>query len=159
MSVLDFAINMEIKGAEYYQDLAKKTDSVGLKSILKMLAEDEVMHQRVFEAMKKRSTVPSDTSKAVTQAEDLFKKVPKEDFINVNEQLELYNNALEMEKKSIEYYVKQKDLPENSEFVEVIDRIISEEKKHCVILENIANFIGKPESWVEDAEFGTREEY
>ncbi|NBK25761.1 MAG: rubrerythrin, partial [Spirochaetia bacterium] len=40
-----------------------------------------------------------------------------------------------------------------------LSQIISEEKRHYAILEEMLKLVTRPHRWVESAEFGVREEY
>ena len=42
---------------------------------------------------------------------------------------------------------------------EIFRFLIKEEENHYLILEDMASHMGRPEEWVESAEFGLREEY
>jgi len=57
MNVLDFAIEMENDGFEYYKDLADSSTLPGLKTIFTSLAADELKHAKVFKALNTGETV------------------------------------------------------------------------------------------------------
>jgi rubrerythrin len=42
---------------------------------------------------------------------------------------------------------------------EIFQRLADEEKKHYFLLENIIEFVSRPETWLENAEFYHLEEY
>lgn len=41
----------------------------------------------------------------------------------------------------------------------VFQYLEGQEKKHCIILEELVKLVTRPKEWVESAEFGVREEY
>jgi len=53
MNIYKYAMKMEKDSENYYSELANKTDDVGLRNILKMLANDEVKHYNIIEQMMK----------------------------------------------------------------------------------------------------------
>ena len=59
MNVYEYAMKVEKDGERYYRDLASKTDEPGLKSILNMLADEEVKHYVVFDKMNKNQIIPT----------------------------------------------------------------------------------------------------
>ncbi|KAB2832670.1 MAG: hypothetical protein F9K48_10015, partial [Candidatus Brocadia sp.] len=56
MNIFDFAMQMEKDGEQYYRNSAQKTQNVGLKKILGMLADAEVKHYDILQKMKKNET-------------------------------------------------------------------------------------------------------
>ena len=98
-------------------------------------------------------------SKTISDGDTIFQGVLKEDFVKAHSQLELYMKARDMEQHGIDYFTEQKRNPENELNVEIIDKIIAEEKRHYKLLTNIIEFIATPDDWVESAEFGVRGDY
>jgi|SRR5690554_4538429 rubrerythrin len=159
MDIFDVAINMEVEGAAFYRELAKRANSEGLKTIFTMLAEDEDRHKEIFEAMKNETKVPVAAPDASERATKIFKQFKKDDFLRGEDELTAYEQALEIELKAIEYYTQQKESITDPKKLEIIDKIIEEERGHYDILDDIIVMVERPERWVEDAEFGVREEY
>jgi rubrerythrin len=159
MELFDIAIKMETEGAAFYRDLAKKTNSNGFRSIFTMLAEDEDRHKATFEAMKANTTVPASTSDASVRATEIFKQFSKDDFLQEEKQLSVYEEALEIELKSIEFYSEQHDLVSDVKQKRALAKIIEEERRHYDLIDDIIVMVERPETWVEHAEFGVRDEY
>ncbi len=160
MDLFDVAIKMEMEGAEFYRDLANKSPSEGIKRIFTMLAEDEERHKETFEAMKKESDLPpTDVAAAVIEATKIFRDLEKREFLEEEHQLTLYQHALEIEQKSIDFYKEQLEKLIAEEQKEALKKIISEEREHYNLIDDIMIMVENPERWVEDAEFGIRDEY
>lgn len=159
MELFDVAIRMETEGAAFYRDLAAKTPSEGFRNIFTMLAEDEDRHKATFEAMKANIDIPSSTSDASVRATEIFKKFSKDDFLNEEKQLAVYEEALEIELKSIEFYSEQHDSVSDVKQKRALAKIIEEERRHYDLIDDIIVMVERPETWVEHAEFGVREEY
>ena len=159
MELFDVAIKMETEGAAFYRDLARKTSSEGFRNIFTMLAEDEDRHKATFEAMKANTSVPASTSDASVRATEIFKQFSKEDFLAEENQLSLYEEALEIELKSIEFYSEQHEAVTDVKQKRALAKIIEEERRHYDLLDDIIVMVERPDSWVEHAEFGVREEY
>jgi rubrerythrin len=159
MEIYDVAIKMEVEGAAFYRDLAKRTSSEGLKAIFTMLAEDEDRHKETFEAMKANKEITVVADDAATRATKIFKQFSKEDFLNEGDQLAVYEEALEIELKSIELYTQQLDKTNDSKEIEALEKIIEEERRHYDLIDDIIVMVERPERWVEQAEFGVRDEY
>jgi rubrerythrin len=159
MDIFDIAITMEVKGAAFYRDLAKRASSEGFKKIFLMLAEDEDRHKETFEAMKEGSSVTVKTTNAKERAADIFKQFSKDEILKEESELSLYEEALEIELKSIEYYTAHLDETEDAKQRKVIEEIIAEERNHYDLIDQIIIMVERPDRWIEQAEFGVREDY
>ncbi len=74
--------------------------------------------------------------------------------INVDvSQVEFYKKALEVEINSENFYLERADEEKDSHRKEIFLKLASEEKSHCVLLENIVNFVSQPDNWLEDSEW------
>ena len=74
-------------------------------------------------------------------------------------QLSLYEQALEIELKSIEFYTEQHELIPDTKQKRILSKIIEEERRHYDLIDDIIVMVERPERWVEDAEFGVRKDY
>lgn len=98
-------------------------------------------------------------SSVADEAKAIFKQFDKDTYLKEAPQVSMYEKALEIEQKSIDLYTTHlKDL-EGSEAQSAVKRIIAEEKKHYETLEELVKLVSRPQRWVEDAEFGKREDY
>ncbi|MFA7129026.1 MAG: ferritin family protein [Sphaerochaeta sp.] len=159
MDIFSIAIQMEKEGAAFYQELASKTTTKGLQSIFTMLAEDEVKHQQVFTTLKQNTIPVMVPSKAEKSAKTIFKSFKKDDFKKETNQMKLYEKALDIEENSIEFYTSQINTLKTEEMRKAVEAIIREENSHYSMLEELIKMLNRPNSWVEDAEFGVREDY
>lgn len=159
MELFDVAIKMETEGAAFYRDLVTRAASEGFRNIFTMLAEDEDRHRATFEAMKANTAVPASTSDASVRATEIFKQFSKDDFLSEESQLSLYEEALEIELKSIEFYSEQHEAVIDVKQKRALVKIIEEERRHYDLLDDIIVMVERPETWVEHAEFGVRDEY
>lgn len=129
MDIFEFAIQMERDGQDFYQELAAKTNHKGLKSILTMLAEDEIKHQVAIEKVRITSCTMSETD-VLNTAKNVF--VQMRDF---------------------------GDQVETDAQKELFQKLADEEKKHYALLRGLVDFAAAPKTWLADAEFEQLEEY
>ncbi|MFC1503971.1 ferritin family protein [Spirochaetota bacterium] len=162
MDIFEFAMQMEKDGEAMYREIADRSAHHGIKNIFTMLADDEKKHYIVFEKMKEGSTATVDDTQVLENTKNIFMKI-KENKENIPgtgpSHKAAYENAREIEKKSIEFYESKAEKVEGRAQKDMIIRIAEEEKKHAFLVENMIEFISRPESWVEDAEFNHLEEY
>jgi len=160
MDIFDYAMRMEKDGENYYRQLVKKTDNKAIKAIFTMLAEEEVKHYKTVAQMKTErpqmaeTTVLADAKNIFTQMKNSGQKV---DF--AAEQRKLYEKAQDIEKKSEDFYREKASEVEQQYQREIFLKLAEEEKKHYLLLENIIQFVSRPQTWLENAEFYHLEEY
>ena len=159
MDIYDYAMQMEKDGENYYRELAEKTTNPGLKRILTMLAGAEVKHYNLFQSMKRNEDLPDTDTEILANVKNVFVKMweEKETSVDVS-QTELYRKAQGIEKKSRDFYLEKAGEVAASQKA-IFVRIADEEKKHYFILENIIDFVSRPEMWLENPEWYHLEEY
>ena len=153
-NIIEYAMKMEKDGEDYYRQLAQQTGNSGLKTILTMLADEEVKHYNVLEKIKSQKTQIAESG-ILTDAKNIFAQIKEsgENFDFDINQADLYKKARDIEKKSQDFYAeKAGEVTEESQ-KELFLKLVVEEKKHYVLLDNIIDFISRPEQWLENAEF------
>lgn len=161
MNIYDYAMQMEKDGENYYRDSAQKINNTGLKKILGMLADAEVKHYDILQKMKKNEKTQALHTEILSNVKNIFVEMQEaKDTVGVNiSQKELYKKAQEIEKKSQEFYSEKANEVNDQSQKELFLKIAEEEKKHYWILENILNFISRPQNWLENAEWYHLDEY
>ena len=160
MNIFEYAIQMEKDGETYYRQLAQQTVKKGLKTILTMLADEEVKHYNAIEKMKTtephmvETTILSDSKNVFVQIQE-----SSESFDFDPGQIELYKKAQDIEERSRDFYLEKASQVEEEYQKDILLRLADEEKKHYFLLENIVEFVSRPETWLENAEFFHLEEY
>ena len=160
MDIFEYAMQMEKDGEDYYRQLAQQTKNEGLKTILIMLADEEVKHRNVIGKMKKEKTQLAHTT-ILNDARNVFVQLKEsgEKFDFNVEQKEIYTQAQHIEKKSQDFYTEKANEIKEEYKKDIFLRLAEEEKKHYFLLENIIEFVSRPETWLENAEFHHLDEY
>jgi len=160
MDIFEYAMQMEKDGEDYYRQLAKQTANEGLKTILTMLADEEVKHRNVIEKMTKEKPQLAQTT-VLVDARNVFVQMKEsgEKFDFDTGQKELYKKAQDIEKESQDFYLEKANEVKQDYQKDIFLKLAEEEKKHYFLLDNIVEFISRPETWVENAEFNHLEEY
>lgn len=160
MNIFDYAMQMEKDGEDYYRSVIKQIENTGLKTILTMLADEEVKHYEIIEKMKSsqpelaESTILSDARNVFQQLKD------SSETINCDvEQTELYEKARDIEQRSVDFYTEKADQTPEEYQRRLFGQLAEAEKKHYVLLDNIIEFVSRPETWLENAEFHHLDEY
>ncbi len=160
MNIFDFAMEKEKFSEDYYRQLAAKSNNKGLATVFNMLADEEVKHKKIVSDMKRDITPDLAETTVLSDAKDLFGKMRESaqrfDF-NIS-QPKLYRKAIEIEEQSRDFYLEKANEVTKAQ-KEIFLKLADEEKKHYFLLENIIEFVSRPETWLENAEFYHLEEY
>jgi rubrerythrin len=159
MDIFTIAIQLEQEGVAFYEDLASQATTNGFKSIFTMLAKDENNHIKVFTSLKNKSVPAMVPSSVAEEAQAIFKQFKQDDYLKEAPQVSMYEKALEIEQKSIELYTSHLADLEDAEEQKAVKRILAEEKKHYETMDELVKLVSRPQRWVENAEFGKREDY
>ena len=162
MSIYSFAREFEKESQDYYYELAEKTNEKGLKNILTMLAGAEAKHLKMIESLEKGNHQILDTGTDILgNARQIFKNM-KGHTVSVSDEMsqtDLYKKALILERESHSFYTDKADTLEPGHERDVLFMLAEEEKKHAFLIENIIEFVQRPQTWIEDAEFYHLDEY
>ena len=155
MDIYKYAMQMESDGRHFYLDLANKTNNTGIKSILNMMAESEAKHYNVILRMQRNDkTQYSTDTEVLTRVKNIFMKMKEEKEKEVDvSQVEFYKKALEVEVNSEKFYRERADEEKDPHRKKIFLTLANEEKSHCVLLENIVNFVSQPDTWLENSEW------
>ncbi len=160
MDVYDYAMQMEKDGEKLYREAASRSSHPGIGTIMTMLADAEVAHYNLFKGMKEQKGGRLPETDFLKDVKNIFVRMKEEgglEPVGVSE-IDLYRKAQDIEKKSEDFYrdsaLKADDAARGS-FVRVAD----EEKKHYFILQQIIDFVSRPQQWLENAEWYHLDEY
>jgi rubrerythrin len=163
VQIFDFAMQMEKDGEAFYRQCAEQTSDKGVAGILNRLAEAEVIHYRILDAIKhdRAAEMPAGTINA--DVKNLFRSMldSGEAFGGEGSELELYKRAQDMEAKSRDFYLHEAENVESPHGKELFLRIADEEKLHVDYIGSIIEFVerAEPGNWLEDAEWYHNEDY
>jgi rubrerythrin len=160
MNIFEFAMEKEKYSEDYYRQLAAKSNNKGLETVFNVLADEEAKHYKIVSDMKEDITPDLAETTVLSDAKNVFAKM-RESAQSFNfdiSQTELYRKALKIEKQSRDFYLEKAEEVEKTQR-EIFLKLADEEKKHYFLLENIIDFVSRPERWLENAEFYHLEEY
>ena len=160
MNIFEFAMEKEKYSEDYYRQLAGKSNNKGLETVFNMLADEEAKHYKIVSDMKEDVAPDLAETTVLSDAKGVFAKMRKsaQDFNFDVSQTELYKKAQEIEKQSQDFYLEKANEVEKTQ-KEIFLKLADQEKKHYFLLENIIDFVSRPETWLENAEFYHLEEY
>ena len=161
MNIFDYAIQMEEDGEKYYRELAENTSDEGIKSILTMLADDEVKHKQIIQDMQQDEDTEMAETEILSKSKNIFEKMQdKHKDLSSNErEMDLYRDAKEVEQKSIDFYEKKSNEVDSDKQREIFKRLADEEQRHYHLIDEIEELLLRPKQWVEDGRFYHLEDY
>ena len=159
MKIYDFAIQMEADGEVYYRKLADIAAHPGLTAIFTHLADSEHKHLEIIKEMKRERYILQEVS-ALDREKNLFTFLKKEpvSLVFPEDEVKAYEEALKIEEKSRDFYEEKAEEMVSPEAAAAFRRLAQEEQSHVLIIQNVINFVYKPQQWVESAEFGTSDD-
>jgi rubrerythrin len=161
MSVFDLAMQMEKDGEKYYQHLAEKTANPGMKNILGQLAIDEAKHAQVLLKLKDSFKVEMASTPILSKAKGIFQTLREEKNWDVlpASQVDLYRKARDIETQSFRFYMEKARESGEPRVQKMFFLIAEEEKRHEFLLEHLLEFVSRPQTWLENAEFNHLDQY
>jgi len=160
MNIFEFAMEKEKYSEDYYRQLAGKSNNKSLETVFNMLADEEAKHYKIVSDMKEDVAPDLAETAVLSDAKDVFAKM-RESTQGFNfdvSQTELYRKAQKIEKQSQDFYLEKANGAEKIQ-KEIFLKLADQEKKHYFLLENIIDFVSRPETWLENAEFYHLDEY
>jgi len=160
MDIYEFAMQMEKDGEKYYRDLAEKVSDEGVAKILLMMADDEVKHYNILSHMKS-GTPDMQGSEVLKNAKNIFQEMQtgQSDFDFDIAQKDALQKALEIEERSEKFYTEKSKEIDSEDQKALLLRIADEERRHVHLLDHMIEFMSRPSTWLEDAEFSNLENY
>ncbi|MBU0676384.1 MAG: ferritin family protein [Proteobacteria bacterium] len=151
-------------GESYYRELAGNCRIEGIKTILTMLANEEVKHFNILVQMQKQAgNIPLGETTILENVKNVFigMKGDKANFCFDSSDIDAYRKAMAIEEMSLKFYQDKAAVTEDQEEKQIFLSLASEERKHFRIMENIVEFVVRPEpgNWLENAEWYHLDEY
>ena len=159
MNIYEFAMQMERDGERFYRNLADGSSNQGMSRILTWLADDEAKHYIIVKKMAEDVAPDMDKTTVLTDAKNVFAQMQGTSLDLGGLQVEVYRQAQEIERKSREFYEEQADQATKASTRTILLEIADEERRHYFLLDQIVEFLDRPSTWIEDAEFNRLGDY
>jgi rubrerythrin len=161
MKSLEYALQTEIDGIEFYLAKAEVNKENSLHRLFIMIAKDELRHAAIIRKMMQGTLDVLPESETLASLGSIFSKADSlmDNIYSSSEQLAVYRLAREIEKKGMDLYYQLASDSTNESDQKIFHYLLDQEKEHYALFDELATRVGRPEEWVEAAEFGNREEY
>jgi rubrerythrin len=159
MDIYDFAMQMEQDGAKFYGDLVSQSNDAGVKRIFTMLADDEVKHYNVVKEMAREASPAMVETSILTDAKNIFAEMRDSPFNLEGMQVDLYRTGQDIERRSQAFYEEKAQQVDRPAHRTLLLKLAEEEHRHFLLLDAIIEFVNRPQTWMENAEFTHLDEY
>ncbi|MBN1130268.1 MAG: ferritin family protein [Chitinispirillaceae bacterium] len=166
MDLLGMAKALEAKAVDFYDDLTKKCQTREYRGIFADLAREERKHFEVFEKWQKKEPLPDleQVLPLVDNPSMVFERLSGQFMVTSGEffsRSQIFDLALDLEKKSIDLYTEMLDRDESAIAHEraLLLKIIGQERNHINTITALADFLRHPGEWLENAEWRHAEEF
>ena len=160
MSLYDLAVKMEMDGEQYYLELASNAAHPGIKAVFELMAADERKHYEIVSNIVSGNVRFMEGTSLETFKSVFAKALETKETIPMPEHaFEAYLKAAEMEKRSVEFYRDAYEKTNSDHEKKILIELQEEENRHLMMVENLAEYVRRPEEWVESAEFNHLMEY
>ena len=160
MDAFSFALQFEKDGEVFYRNLAEKQTQSGIRNICLMLADAERAHYHIIEQLSRNADIELYETRLLSEVKSIFADMNTAD-VELSElsTLKMYETALDFEKKSMDFYLDLAQKENDDTRKEIFNVLGGEEKKHIFLLENLIEFVNRPQTWLENAEWNHLDEY
>ena len=155
LEALQFAIQMEIDGKEYYLKISRESrDEVGKKLLAALAAAEDVHRQKfesIFEAIRVKQVWPATKllppGKGINTIFAEALRQVKSGSKGTATEIGAVDKAIEMENKSYDYYKSQSDRAASGAEVEFYKAVAAEEQVHHLVLIDYKEYLTNPSGW------------
>ncbi|MFA6072892.1 MAG: ferritin family protein [Candidatus Woesearchaeota archaeon] len=158
MDIFEFAKKMELDGKNRYQEQYDKETNQGIKSILIVLINQEQHHYDALNSLEHAGKYVEYKEASFRGVKNLFEEMKDELDRVSKDHIQFYQMVLEIEKKTEAFYLSHAKEYEG-DTKKILLSLAKEEHNHVIIIQNIIDFISKPNTWIEDAEFNHMIDY
>jgi len=131
--ILDYAIDQEQQAADFYEDVAKRAETAGMKQILLDFAEEEKRHKKILQTVKTGEHELTPEQEILDlKISDYLVEVEASENISYQDALII---AMKKERAAYELYSDMAAKLPEGHLKEVLDGLAKEEAKHKLFFE------------------------
>ncbi|MBF0501427.1 MAG: ferritin family protein [Candidatus Riflebacteria bacterium] len=160
MNIFEFARDKEKQAEGLYRILAGMGLSEGMTALFTRLADAEKDHYIIIKKIETAEKIDISSSDILSFAQETIDKMKSGEvkFKMATSQIEVYKAAQAQEDETEKFYLEHSEKSTDEHQRKVLLALAKEEHQHCIVLENIIEFISFPENHPENAEYNTKEE-
>jgi rubrerythrin len=158
MKVLNFAQAIDESARLFYEEMAARTDNVGVRTIFHKLAEDEVALMNHHRELAVQGDIPD--AETLDGGINVFEHLrDQEEYLRVRDDVSAYRLALDAERDVTNMYWRAASAESNPEARELIVRLAQNEQRHLEEVETLYDFANAPNNYLAWGEFSNLGEF
>lgn len=158
---VDLALETENDGSAFYRQATGRVSHKLAKAAFEILAKEEIRHVALIEALATRLTgqgghivVDSPTKRSLAKGiKTIYKSAVEEKGGPDYGAAEAYRKAIELEKRISALYFEYGRESESDEARRLFNVLYREEQDHLTLLEDMLNYLTKPDQWFIDKDY------
>ena len=139
---LDYAMEVELQGKEFYLKQASVTEDSAFREIFEGLAKDEEKHYQLLKQIRDSGVYDFKESRVTDRVETIF-DAP----VNSSSYIAIYQQALEFEEKAIDLFGELARKATSQQERDVFLMLEREEEGHKTLLWRILQLLQRPEEY------------
>lgn len=142
MHPLDYAMQIEQNGKEFYLKQAGLTEDSAFREIFEGLARDEEQHYQLLKQIKESGIYDYSGSTFVPRDTKIFGEP-----VNNSNYIAIYQQAVEFEEQSIDLYSDLAHQAISEQEKQTFMMLVREEEGHRNLLRRVLELLQRPEEW------------
>lgn len=161
MKVLDFAKEIDQSGLCFYEEMAMRAETPGVRRIFTMLAQDEQQLLQRLDTMKtQQAKVAKYDSSALNQGINAFEQLRRQmDQLEIHDDVAAYQLAMEAEQQVVRQYMLAARQETRPEVRHLLRDIATVEQHELEEIEQLYHFTNAPSEYLEWGEFSNTGEF
>lgn len=159
MSLMSYAIQMELDGEKYYLRQAEIYGDNIIGEAFRLIAKAERKHAELLQSMSEGSPETFDAEKISAETSNIFNKLG--DFKRTADkyptQLEAYREAQIIEDLAITLYTRMLEAATDEKTRKLLEFLIEQEREHYELFRALSEMVRLPEDFVHHAMFADPE--
>lgn len=155
MSLLSYAIQMEVDGEQFYARQAELNADQVIANAFRLVAKAEHRHAELLRGLAEGSPDDFDEAKITTETGNIFSKLGdfKRDASKVPTQVEAYKEAQIVEDLSVRLYERMLEVATDDRTRRLLEFLVIQERQHLELFMTLGEMVNKPESYVTHSQF------
>lgn len=148
MHPVDFAMQLELEGKEFYLKQAQLIEDSHLKAVFEELAADEEKHYQLLKKIKESGSYDYVESTLLDRVPSIFPTIDQGTSAEKYQSyVVIYELAIKFEEQAIDLYEELARQAKSERERETFLMLVREEEAHKTALWRILQFLQRPEEW------------
>ena len=159
MRILDFAMETQRSGRDFFRRVARRTDRKGMKKIFLRMAEDEERLLGSFRRLRTTARNGRADSSALQEVDNPFRRLNEETVLQLEDDLAAYRFLLNTEGEICRFYREAAQCDADADARALLRQVAEKECEKLERLEETYDFVNAPNEYLAWGEFSNLDEF